>query len=71
MRRFRLAHPSERQRADSREAAGNEARATQECTTIDPLIPQRLQRNSERAAAGLSLRSLDQHGSLLTSSGSD
>ena len=60
---LRLAHGSERQHAERGEPTADEARPAQESTAIKTAVGWTLHRGKS-AAAGLALRSLDQHGRL-------
>ena len=65
--RLRIAHAGERQCTERGEAASHKARAAQEGAAIEAAFSIGLWRACQRAAAGLTFRSLDQHGCLLTS----
>ncbi len=64
-----LAHGRERQRAERREAAGDETRPAQEAAAIETAIRWARERGGKRAATDLTFRPPDQHGRLLLSNG--
>src|SRR5262249_42513047 len=64
MTRLRLALARQPQRTECSGTAGDEAGAAQESATIERAIRRALQGAGERTAAGVTFRSLDQHGSL-------
>src|SRR4029450_6522619 len=59
-----VAHAAKRQRAKSRETAGDQAGAAQESAAIEAAVALAWQRAGERAATSLTFGSLDQHGCL-------
>src|SRR5207302_6837836 len=61
-----LAHAAERQGADRRKSAGDEAGAAQETAAVERAARLACERGSQRAAARLAFRPFDQHGRLPT-----
>ena len=64
---LRFAYASKRQRTERGETAGEQAGAAQEIATIERVLALAWQRGGERASTGLTFRSFDQHGCLLSS----
>src|SRR6185295_12171097 len=67
---LRLAHAAKRQCAERSDAAGDQAGAAQEGAAVEAAARLALQRARQRAAAGLTFGSFDQHGRPLTSADS-